>query len=610
MSLQKAAQALSAQGRYGDSTLVHMQPREVAGLQALAKKHGRSLTVNPQTGLPEAFDLGDIVEGLAPVALGFALGPAGLGLSNMGAALATGAVSTLATGDLGKGLAAGFGAYSGATLGGATAAAGQQAISQTARDEALKQTAEESVISGIQEKALQDATTGEVLKAGAQSFIEDPNRLVQGLGGPVGALTTGYGVVAPVLGAMQPKTEMPEIPESNYSIYQRPLTREYLNPEQDPYSSKELTYFRDAYGPARLVSSNKAGGGIVALANGGPTPSTPGYITTQQRISPEEFISSYLTPVKTTTSMPTIPGVKTPQTSLPPPSAPPVVDAMVWKIDENGKPYRLAYDSASGTFKRVYKNPMDAPEKTVDTLAEAATKPLTYEGGEGIGASAPATQAPAPVTTIDPMTGQVTGFDPGLGPNAVGSLGAPSTSSDDPTGPESENDGVVGGVADGGGGVGPGSDGDDGGVSGAADAGIGGGGEKEGGLIRLARGGLAKDSFVVPADVVSAMGNGSSSAGLSALNKALGRYAAGGATMIRGAGDGLSDSIPTHIEGKQPARVANEEAYITPQQVKRIGGGSVDKGANKLYAMMDRVRKQAHGKTTQQRPVNARKALT
>ena len=49
---------------------------------------------------------------------GFALGPAGLGLSAMQAGLAVGAVGTAATGSLGKGLMMGLGAYGGAGLGG------------------------------------------------------------------------------------------------------------------------------------------------------------------------------------------------------------------------------------------------------------------------------------------------------------------------------------------------------------------------------------------------------------------------------------------------------------------------------------------------------------
>ena len=52
MSLQLAAQHLAAQGRGPDKQLVHMSPREVAGLQALAMAHGGSLSINPDTGLP------------------------------------------------------------------------------------------------------------------------------------------------------------------------------------------------------------------------------------------------------------------------------------------------------------------------------------------------------------------------------------------------------------------------------------------------------------------------------------------------------------------------------------------------------------------------------
>lgn len=53
-------QQLAAQGRGGDSMLVHMRPDEVAAMQNLAQQAGTSMTVNPNTGLPEAFQLKDI----------------------------------------------------------------------------------------------------------------------------------------------------------------------------------------------------------------------------------------------------------------------------------------------------------------------------------------------------------------------------------------------------------------------------------------------------------------------------------------------------------------------------------------------------------------------
>jgi len=118
------------------------------------------------------------------------------------------------------------------------------------------------------------------------------------------------------------------------------------------------------------------------------------------------------------------------------------------------------------------------------------------------------------------------------------------------------------------------------------------------------QGGLKEDSFIVPADVLAALGNGSNDAGLMALNKMLSKVGAPRAEKIDGPGDGKSDSIPTSIEGKQPARVAKDEAYVPTEAVRRLGGGDVRKGAKKLYNLMARVRKAAHGTTKQQRTVN------
>ena len=53
----------------------------------------------------------------------------------------------------------------------------------------------------------------------------------------------------------------------------------------------------------------------------------------------------------------------------------------------------------------------------------------------------------------------------------------------------------------------------------------------------------------------------------------LGGYADGGnPRLLKGPGDGMSDSIRTSIEGKQKAAVAREEAYVPRENVKRAGG--------------------------------------
>jgi hypothetical protein len=123
---------------------------------------------------------------------------------------------------------------------------------------------------------------------------------------------------------------------------------------------------------------------------------------------------------------------------------------------------------------------------------------------------------------------------------------------------------------------------------------------------KLAHGGitsLKEGSFVVPADVVSHFGNGSTDAGLEALRNHL------GAEAIRGHGDGMSDSIPTNIDGRQEARVANGEALVSPDRVKQLGNGSADVGAKKLYSMMNKVRKARTGNSKQGKQIKADKYL-
>jgi hypothetical protein len=75
----------------------------------------------------------------------------------------------------------------------------------------------------------------------------------------------------------------------------------------------------------------------------------------------------------------------------------------------------------------------------------------------------------------------------------------------------------------------------------------------------------------------------------------LGGYSDGG-RLLRGPGDGVSDSIPAVIGKKQPARLADGEFVVPARIVSELGNGSTEAGARKLYAMMDRIQK-ARGKT-------------
>ena len=104
MNLNQQAKNVAAQGRYGDSMLMHVNPEEVRGLSQVMP-----LTINPETGQPEAF-----LPFLAAI-LGSMLGPslfASLGMttlsSTLASALGAGLAQTAVTGDLKEGLKTGL----------------------------------------------------------------------------------------------------------------------------------------------------------------------------------------------------------------------------------------------------------------------------------------------------------------------------------------------------------------------------------------------------------------------------------------------------------------------------------------------------------------------
>jgi hypothetical protein len=132
MSLEVAAKYLAAHGRGPDDQLVHMSGKEVAGLQALAKAAGGSLTINPHTGLTEAGFLDDIAPIVIGAGLAYMTGGTSLGAEMFGAETLLGGLSNSAIigggmglagmalngGDLSQGLRYGLGGYGGASLAG------------------------------------------------------------------------------------------------------------------------------------------------------------------------------------------------------------------------------------------------------------------------------------------------------------------------------------------------------------------------------------------------------------------------------------------------------------------------------------------------------------
>jgi hypothetical protein len=84
-------------------------------------------------------------------------------------------------------------------------------------------------------------------------------------------------------------------------------------------------------------------------------------------------------------------------------------------------------------------------------------------------------------------------------------------------------------------------------------------------------------------------------------------YAKGG--YLDGPGDGMSDSIPATIANKQPARLADGEFVVPADVVSHLGNGSTKAGAQRLYSMMDKVRKARTGTTKQGRQINPNKYM-
>lgn len=88
--------------------------------------------------------------------------------------------------------------------------------------------------------------------------------------------------------------------------------------------------------------------------------------------------------------------------------------------------------------------------------------------------------------------------------------------------------------------------------------------------------------------------------GLAQLNK--GR-------AIRGPGDGMSDDIPAHIGGVEPAALADGEYVLPADVVSHLGNGSTEAGTRKLDGMMARIRKARTGNAKQGSQINADRFL-
>jgi hypothetical protein len=206
MSLQAAAQHLSSRGRGPDDMLIHMSKGEVKSLNDLAMAHGGHLTINPDTGLPEA----GFLKKLLPAIIG-----AGLTVATGGAAapwmigLGLGGVETLRTGDIKKGLMAGLGAYGGAGIGAGLSSAGNAAISEAAS------AANPSFVG-----PMPGAASGlEAAKAGVSNLATEAGRSAA-----LGAMGGGYGALSKAAMALGPALTQTEAPAPETPVDSTPAS--------------------------------------------------------------------------------------------------------------------------------------------------------------------------------------------------------------------------------------------------------------------------------------------------------------------------------------------------------------------------------------------------
>lgn len=473
MSLQLAAQHLAAQGRGPDKNLVHMSPREVAGLQALAMAHGGSLSINPKTGLPEAGFLDKMLPMIIGVGLTAATGGAAAGIAPWMIGLGVGGVEAARTGNLSKGLMAGLGAYGGAGIGAGLLGAGASAAGAGAANTAANAAAMESMGGALAQDQAAAAALSQAGGAGAANAAA-----MESMGS---ALAQDQAATAYMVGTPMPDPSLMAQPT--------PIP---------PYSAQPAAVSPPAYG---------------AGAEG-----TLGELQARQAM---QQASAMPAPVPAATPA----TAAAPATPMPEP-----VDAV----------RRLSPGDMA-----LRQQPAPTFGSRLSQMGKGLEGLTTSEGrdafmsqvGKGKGLLKYGAAAGLPLLMTEPKPLNV----PTGGPNPYRY-------------------------------------------------------RFEAGRIENPEDGRGERRYFDPRYIQYADGGtvdfDMASGGISHL----GDYSDGG-RLLKGPGDGVSDSIPAVIGNKQPARLADGEFVVPARIVSELGNGSTEAGARKLYAMMDRIQK-ARRKTT------------
>jgi len=527
MSLQNLANQMQSTGRGGDTMLVHMNPKEVAGLQQLAMAHGGSLTINPETGLPEAGFLSRIL----PMVVG-----AGLmmipGMQPLGAAAITGAGYGVAKGSLREGLMAGLGAYGGAglasglTAAGADAAGAAVAAPTLTADTAANAATLSSYVPQVQAATNVAATAPWSAAAkGFSALGTEGGRSAFMAGMPA---YSGMAAGSGLLGALTPEKQ--RLGAGTQKALIRPYTFERTQ-NQNAYlprtGTSEQNYFNDSYTALPTYSAPgpeyAAEGGLMGFAVGGPIETMSAMNAVGQNLGYPQ--SQFQTDIYSN------PNVQRPE----------AMNMIAPSGDASVDPYTGEQKFASGgtaTPKTTggYNYSYDPNTQQFTQLSEPTpvkAKPSGFFGSGVIDALGQMTETPeTPAKTFTPV---VTG---GLAQPAMQAQRAAPVQRDIPAYQTPEQQLGLDGFYD---------------YMNQQLAGM-------SGYQGFAEGGVSH----------------------------LGGYSDGG-RLLRGPGDGVSDSIPAQIGNRQPARLADGEFVVPARIVSELGNGSTEAGARKLYAMMDRV---------------------
>jgi hypothetical protein len=530
--------------------------------------HGGSLTINPETGLPEAGFLSRIL----PTLLGV-----GLAATGVGAPLAAGLVglgTTALTGDINKGLMAGLGAFGGAGMAGAAGLGGS-----IAGGNAFGVLGDAPGLLGAEMGAgIAAETAAQAAQIGAGSINNIPTfgqvaaeQATQGL--PLGA--GGINNIPTFGQAAVGAPTLPTLPTAAPTTLGQIAT----GPIAAPASMASDFVAAGALPSAATTTAPAAAPGF--LSRFGDYTSIPGAPKMVNTVLPYAAAYGAIAPALTPT------GTGFPEEEEQDYTVPQYrLRSVSPRIPEGN-----AYDRENYRGEYQFFDPSG-----FQRMAEGDEVPAPAAGGLGsLGASLPE-YVKMFQTSPGAVTGVPYGYGPGQSPmdliraDIAAKAAAKATATPDAPvsaiAPPSALRPIMGGEADYGfmknapranpmslygdeyGGF---SSGYGGYPAGGFDYTRMMGGYAKGGTIEMESGG-----FVMPARETAEFGNGSTDAGQRQL-------AAMGGMPINGRGDGVSDSIPARIDGSQQARLANGETYFPPRAVERMGG------ADKLRAMMNKA---------------------